>query len=486
MQTEEKPKAELVDIIGGFFYDPLGFIYFAYPWGEKGTLLENEEGPDDWHIELLTEVSRKIKASEINSLPEALQIAIASGHTIGKTALVAWLIHWFMSTRPHPQITVTSNTETQLNTKTWRELAKWHNLAINHDWFTWTATRFYHNSHPETWFAAAIPWNKNKPEAFQGSHEKYILFIFDEASATPDVIWESAEGSINTPGAMWFVFGNPTRNTGRFRECFGKFKHRWLTKQIDSRNSKRADKAKIQEWIDDYGEDSDFVRIRVKGVFPRAGSNQFIDSETVALCHKYKAEGFESFPKIMTVDVARFGDDQTVMRMRQGRKVFPAKKHRNLDTMQTAARVKEMYDIEKPDYLMVDGVGVGGGVVDRLRQLNVNVIDVNAGATPLDGNKYFNKRAEMWGLMRDFLKAGAELPEDAELDEELQAIEYGFTAKLQIQLEKKETMKLRGLASPDNADGLALSFAEGLNLAKGNQSSPPPPPQIPRSARGLR
>jgi hypothetical protein len=449
----------LVDDIGGFFYDPLGFVYFAFPWREVGTILETEAGPDPWQVEILEELGK----GAINP-KEACQIAVASGHGIGKTALVAWIVLWFISTRPHPQIIVTANTKTQLNTKTWRELAKWHKLAINRDWFQWTATRFYHLAAPATWFATAIQWNINRPEAFAGTHEEHVLMLFDEASAIDDVIWETAEGAMTTPGAMWVAFGNPTRNTGRFQECFGRLKHRWKTQQIDSRTSNRVDKAKVQEWIDDFGEDSDFVRVRVRGVFPRAGSAQFIAGDMVENCRHYKAQGFEHMPKLLGVDIARFGDDQTVLTIRQGRRVFPQVKYRGKDTMQTAGLVADMMSQQNPQMVMIDGVGVGGGVIDRLRQLGHvgKIIDVNAGAAPNDDRKYANKRAEMWGKMRDYLKEGAEIPDDPELHSDLTGPEYGFTPKQQIQLEKKEDMKRRGLASPDCADSLALTFAFGF------------------------
>jgi len=478
LPVAEKPET-LVDAIGEFYADPLGYVLFAFNWGEGD--LKNEPGPDPWQEELLLAITDKLtvtlstpgKQLSVNDvIEEAIQLAVRSGHTIGKTTLIAWLILWFMSTRPHPQIVVTSNTETQLNTKTWRELSKWHQRSINKDWFQWTATKFYHVAHPETWFASAIPWSANKPEAFAGTHERYVLMIFDEASAIPDIIWETAEGSMNTPGAMWVVFGNPTQNSGRFFECFGKFKHRWLTREVDSRQSRRADQKKIAEWIADYGEDSDFVRVRVRGLPPRAGNNQFIASDIVETCKRYKAEGYQVQAVILGVDVARYGDDSSVILRRQGRMVWPLKKYRGLDTMQLADKViEEKNDLQKDgidvDYVMVDGVGVGAGVVDRLKQLGQeDIIEVNAGTKARDDKEFANLRAEMWGTMRDALKAGLQLPDDRELHEELCQPEYYFTNKQQLMLEKKEDMKARGLSSPDCADSLALTFSQGITLPR--------------------
>jgi hypothetical protein len=456
---------ELIEDIAKFYDNPLGFVKYAFPWGE-GSLKEEEI--DKWQADTLEAIGKAIRDGA--GLEEAIQIAIASGHGIGKTAFVAWIILWFISTRDFPQIVVTSNTANQLSAKTWRELAKWHRLAINKHWFEWTATKFYHKQYPDTWFASAIPWSINNSEAFAGTHEKHVLMLYDEASGIHDQIWEVSEGAMTTAGAMWLVFGNPTKNTGRFRECFGKLKHRWITRQIDSREARKASLTQIQKWIDDYGEDSDFVRVRVRGVFPRAGSNQFIGSDIIETCRKYKAEGYEGLEKLLAVDVARFGDDQSVTKRRQGRKVWPAKKYRGLDTMSLASKVVEEIDEYQPDAIFIDGVGVGAGVVDRVKQLRPSavVIEVNAGSKPNDTEKYFNKGAEMWGLMRDFLKAGAELPDDNELLEELQAREYGFSPKQQIQLEKKDDMKARGLSSPDVADALSLTFAEKIIKLPGN------------------
>jgi hypothetical protein len=427
--------------------------------------------PDTWQVEAG------------NILSNESRLAVASGHGIGKTRFDASAIHWFLATRPHPQIVVTANTETQLSTKTWRELVKINQQALNKDWFDHIATRFYLKSSPDTWFAAAIAWNEKKPEAFAGTHEKYVLYIFDEASAIPDIIWDTSEGAMTSENAKWVVMGNPTRNTGRFVECFGRFRHRWHCMQVDSRTSKIADQKQIQQWVDDYGEDSDFVRVRVRGIFPRAGSCQFIDRESVDACLEYAAIEYEWAAKIFGIDIARFGEDQNVVAIRQARKVLDLNKWRGIDTMQTSGKIVELYQKYNPDMLFVDGGGVGGGVVDRLRQLlpKDKVQEVNFGSTAHNPNKYMNRRAEIWGLMKDAIIEKLDIPIDQELIADLTAVEYGFDSKQRIQLEKKEDMKKRGQASPDCGDALALTFAEPVIREKPQSTYHP---HIKRSWRG--
>lgn len=452
MNAEQK----LQECISEFVFDPLGFVRFVIPWGEPGPL-EHQTGPDVWQEKILKEIGEQLKADK----DEAVNIATTSGHGIGKSALVAWLILWFISTRPHPQIVVTANTREQLLKKTFRELAVWHKKAIHSHWFKWTATKFYHVDHPETWFAAAVPWSAENPEAFAGTHAEHVLVIFDEASGIDDIIWEVTEGAMTTKGAAWLAFGNPTRNSGRFRECFGRFQHRWTTYRVDSRTAKMAtNKTQIEQWIADYGEDSDFVRIRVKGEFPRAGNTQFIPGDLVERAVRNNPPENPLATKVLSVDVARFGDDQTVFCMRAGSVVLPLRKFRELDTMQVASLVAECINDWEPDCTFVDGGGLGAGVVDRLRQLNYRVIDVQAGSSPDDKEKYANKRAEMWGRMRDWLKGDVKIPDDDGLKSALIGSEYGYTTKMAIQLEKKEDMKKRGLASPDEGDALAMGFAE--------------------------
>ncbi len=266
---------------------------------------------------------------------------------------------------------------------------------------------------------------------------------------------------MTTKGAIWVVFGNPTRNTGRFRECFHKFRHRWWRKQIDSRTAKMADKKKIQQWIDDYGEDSDFVRVRVRGVFPRASSMQFISTELAegAQGKVIPLDQYMHASKILGVDVARFGDDQSVIFRRQGLVATLVDAYREVDTMTLAGRVAQEIEIWKPDAVFIDIGAMGAGVIDRLRQLNYDVVEVAFGSEATKSKEYYNKRSEMWAGLRDWLKAGGCTPVDQELVDDLVGPEYGFDFKDRIQLERKEHMKDRGLASPDKGDALALTFA---------------------------
>lgn len=405
--------------------------------------------PDQWQIDFL------------QSIRDNARTACKSGHGVGKSTGIAWAILWFISTRPNPQIVVTANTKHQLDGKTWRELSKWHMRARNRTWFEKTATKFFLKDARETWFCSAIPWSENKPEAFAGLHEKHVLVLFDEASGIPAVIWETCEGAMTTTGARWAVVGNPTRNDGAFAECFGKMKHRWNPITVDSRTSKFTDKAQIEQWLQDYGEDSDFFRVRVRGELPKQSGDQFISYDDVRLCLEYKSEAYESFPLIFGVDVARFGDDQNVICMRRGRKVLGLIKWRGIDGMQTAARIVEAFEKHKPSMVFVDGGGVGGPIIDRVRMLigDRNVVEVNFGSSASDDQAFANKRAEMWSTMREALRAGLELPNDAELTEELTGPLYKFDARQRLLLERKEDMKSRGLASPDNADALALTYA---------------------------
>lgn len=445
-----------------FRLDPFGYTKYFFQWGRD--TLSDSSGPRIWQAEILNLIGAHLQDSATRFSP--LNIAVASGHGIGKSCLISFITQWAMSTCADCKIVITANTGTQLSTKTGPEVSKWFNLAINKHWFDVKATSVTIKApgHERLWRADYIPWSSNNTEAFAGLHNKgkRIVLIFDEASAIEAPVWEVAEGALTDERTeiIWLAFGNPTQNTGRFRECFGKLKHRWRTFQIDSRTVDGTNKTQIEQWITDYGEDSDFVRVRVRGEFPRAGSSQFIPSDIVAACRKYKAEAYSALPKTLSVDVARFGDDQTVIGTVQGRKATILAKLRGQDTVQVALRTIEFIESEKPDAIVVDGDGIGAGVVDQIkfRGYGSRLFEFHGGEKANDSAAYFNKSAECWGAMRSWLMGGAEIPDDPELDGQLTGREYGFTNKNQIQLERKQDMKERGLESPDIADMLSMTF----------------------------
>lgn len=485
MTPQEYEKA-LAEDIAGFYADPLGFVMYVYPWGQAGTPLENFDGPDDWQRDFLNKLGQQIKERNFDGVHavDPILFAVSSGHGIGKSCVTAWLIHFIMSTRPMARGVVTANSVPQLEDKTWPEMAKWKKMAINSHWFDKTGSRgnlkLWQPAHPENWKTTGLANRKENSEAFAGLHNasSTAFYIFDEASAIDDAIWEVSEGGLTDGEPMWFCFGNPTRNTGRFRECFGRFKHRWTTFQIDSRQAKMTNKEKIQQWIDDYGINSDFIKIRVLGEFPGASERQFIRSDLVQTARERDLlpDAYRWQPIVISVDVARFGSDQTVICIRQGLKLHELRKFRGLDTQQVASRTMEAcreYQEGLTPVIMVDDVGVGGGVTDCLRSLGYIVNAVNAGTVPTDREMYFNKRAEMWGRMRQWLRDGGDIPDDNELAEQLISPEYDFTPKQQIRLERKADMKARGLASPDCGDALAISFAEYVSPDFGEDSYEP-------------
>lgn len=455
---------ELVNDLYDLRFDPLAAVRYGFEWGDGE--LKDSTGPRVWQGEQLSSLRDHLSNPATRFVPYLE--SVASGHGIGKSADVAFIIWWAMSCWADARIVTTANTGDQLSTKTGPEVRKWFRRAINSHWFDCKSEfiKIKDPKHKDTWRADFVTWSIERTEAFAGLHNegKIIVLIFDEASAIPDKIWEVAEGAMTDENTViiWLAFGNPTKNTGRFRECFGKFAHRWKHRQIDSRTVEGTNKDQLEAWIADYGEDSDFCRVRIRGEFPRAGSSQFISSDVVARARKASVTVPNVLPKIGACDVARFGDDQSVIGDRQGRRGRIWKRFRGLDVVQLAERCIEYVDAERPDAFVVDGDGIGAGVYDYLKHRGYDrktlLVEFHGGATPKDPAKYYNKRAEVWGEMRDWLEEAA-IPDDPELDTELTGVEYGYSPKGAIQLEKKDDMKKRGLSSPDNADTMAMTFA---------------------------
>ena len=311
LAAEIDPMDMLAEDLASFYDDPLGFVLWAFEWG-KGEL-SFSQGPREWQREFLEELGKQVRERGFDGINpvQPIQFSTASGHGIGKSALTAWVILWIMSTRPNAKGMVTANTADQLRTKTWAELAKWHKRSLVAHMFECFNSKgnlsLVSVENPESWRCDALTCREENSEGFAGLHavDSTPFYIFDEASAVPDVIYEVASGGLTDGEPMMFLFGNPTRNTGRFRETHGKLKHRWITRKIDSRKVEGTNKELFQQWVDDFGEDSDFVKVRVRGEFPSQSSLQFIPSDYVERARQAEAVSSLHEPLILGVDVAR-------------------------------------------------------------------------------------------------------------------------------------------------------------------------------------
>ncbi len=474
-------RGQLVDEIAQFYADPLGFVLYAYPWGEVGTPLADESGPDTWQREFLQDLGREVEDRGFDAVNAVrpIRMAAASGHGIGKSTLVAWLVDWVLSTRSGAVGTITANTFPQLKSKTWPQIQKWSRMLINADWFSVGAEKIAHRSAPETWFASLQTCREENSEAFAGQHAKTStsFYIFDEASAIPEVIWEVAEGGLTDGEPMVFSFGNPTRNTGKFhRIVFGSERLRWNHRSIDSRTSKIANQAQIAEWIADYGIDSDFVRVRVLGQPPAASELQYVDTTRVHEAQKRQVEVLPEEPLVAGLDVSGGGSAWTVMRFRRGRdarSIPPLKisgeqtRNRDATTARIADALNRDYGGHRVAALFVDSA-FGAPFCERLKLLGHRVVhEVSFGGPSPDPQHQANYRAFMWTELRDWLDRGA-IDTDLGLECGLCAPGYHLNRSNKLVIESKDDIRKRGEALPDDgaaldhADSLALTFAQAV------------------------
>ncbi|WP_347989745.1 hypothetical protein [Methylomonas sp. AM2-LC] len=471
---------ELAEWMAKFYADPLGFVLYAFPWDTDPALqivpltapyqrrFNCRFGPDVWACEFLDELGAQVKQRNFDGVHavDAIRMTVASGHGVGKSAMTAWIVNWIMSTRPFAKGIVTANTAEQLSSKTWAEISKWAKKSVTREWWKIStgkgAMKMCHVDHPESWQVSAQTCREENAEAFAGLHaaDSTPFYLFDEASAIPDAIAEVAEGGLTDGEPMFFKFGNPTRNSGDFHRCFHGQRHRWICRQIDSRNVAITNKRQLQQWLDDYGVDSDFVKIRVRGLFPSLSAKQFIATADVdaALGRELRQEQFNFAPKILTCDPAWEGDDELVIGLRQGLlfkilRVIP----KNDNDIHIANILARDEDEQQADAVFVDA-GYGTGIVSAGTTLGRDWTLVWFASAAADAG-CLNKRAEMWKLMRDWLKSGGCLPDDKVLYADLIGPETVPRLDGKIQLESKQDMKRRKLASPNRADALALSFA---------------------------
>ena len=486
--------SKLIQVYSKYIHNPLDFVLFQYPWGKKGTKIYDSDGPDFWQEAVLLKYEEELLARLDGTKGGAIRIAVRSGHGIGKGALSSWLIDHIMTTRTEPQVVVTANTKPQLEAKTWRELAKWTAMAQNRDWFKHTATAHYYaldRDKETTWRANAIPWNKDRSEAFAGTHDKAVFVLMDEASAIDNIIHQVTEGAMTTEECVWIMLGNPTLNTGAFFEAFEsdyaevyefqgpadpdgmligepscvKVKEgdgRWICFEVDSRFAKMSNKEEVRGQIQKYGIESDFCRVRVRGKPPRGSTliliSPYLYEESAQ--RSVNERDFYSEPKIMGIDPSEGGTDVACICRRQGLATFPFKTFSTRPERLAEIIIREIEDW-KPDAVFIDETGAGNTVMYILRQRGYTQIlyGVRGGNRSYEPQNYYNLRTEMYCLTKDWMEKGGGLPKDSELKAELCAHECALNLKDQYQLQDKREVHKNLGRSPNKADALALTFA---------------------------
>jgi hypothetical protein len=438
---------DLEQLVLGWRLNPVDFV-------EKGLGVDKVE---DWQKEVLMDFASK----------EHPRISIKSGHGVGKSSLLSWVILWFTATHSPALVACTAPTAHQLKDILWTEMGSWARRFKERtglDWFDIKADEMVCKLHPKS-RAIARTARRENPEAFQGFHEENMLFIGDEASGIEELIFEVGKGALSTEGAMQLLAGNPTKTSGYFFNTFNVNRSRWKNYTVSCYDSSRVSRGFIEECKLEYGDDSNFFKVRVLGEFPTTGSLQFIPTDAVEKCFEYQDASYIHFPIQFGLDIARHGDDSSALCIRQGRKVHAIIKYKIDDLTELAGKVAEKAKEWKPEQIAVDVVGIGWGVYDLLAKWKYdNVLQaVQAGNKAQEETKYVNVRAEMWDRMKKAIKEGIELVRDEQLKVDLTGIEYDYDTKLRLQLEKKSDMKARGLASPDNAEALALTYAFQLD-----------------------
>lgn len=441
-------------------HDPYLFVMIAFPWGEKGGPLENEQGPFEWQKEAMEYIKRNCDNRET-----AVRLAIASGNGIGKSAFTAWMILWAFCTYPDTRGVVTANTEGQLRTKTWAELNKWYGMFLLKDFFQLDGMCL-HSIDPgkeKVWRVDAIPWSANNPEAMAGLHNRGSreFIIFDEASSIDSIIWETMEGAMSDADTekYWFCFGNPTRRDGAFFDCFHKKREFWKHKQVNSETVPSVTKAQIDQWREQYGADSDWYKIHVLGKFPSSNENQFISTQLIdlAMSRQYKPNAFKYAPRIIGVDMSWTGEDKVRIRYRQGytTKLLASIAY-NDDDSKVAQQIAMFEDEYKADAVFIDqGYGTGVYSIGKMWGREWQLVAFSAAS---GRPECLNKRAEMWQCCKEWLKDGGAI-EEQELADDLCAPEVVPNDKGLIQIEKKEVIKKRIGHSTDDADSLVITFA---------------------------
>lgn len=468
---EQHPDLVLADLAVEFKYDPLGYVLVAFPWGEKGTQLENYEGPCPCQKRLLTILRDEMQERAFDGFTpvKPIRIACCSGHGIGKSAFFGMFADWVRVCWPYSHGSALANTFTQLSTKTWANIQKWHKLSVFSHWFESTSERIYKVESRDDWYLAAQSSAEENSEAIAGQHAANSIsyFINDECSGIADGIFVVQQGGLTDGCPIQLCFGNPTQPTGKFARIMNGTERGWITVRIDSRECPFTNKDEIAEWIEEYGIDSDFVRVRVLGLPPRSATAQFIGDDLIAEAQKRPLVGcFPDEPLIAGVDFAWGGDDFNTIRFRRGldaRSIAPIRIPGEF-TRKPEVMVTKLAEVLARDFggglkvamMFMDGAGIAGPVAIRLRQLGfMNLVEVNFNAQSVNP-KYKNVRSQIYGDQKDWMIGGGCIDKSVELSDDLRAQEV--LKHVPLVLKPKDAIIKDIGHSTDDGDSQGLTF----------------------------
>lgn len=418
--------------------------------------------PFDYQCEFLEALSKGTR-----------KMSVKSGHGTGKSTTASWAMLWFLLLRFPNKVVVTAPTSSQLFDAMFAELKRWINelppelqqlLNVKSD-------RVELVSAPSEAFISCRTARAETPEALAGVHSDHVLLIVDEASGVPEQVFEAAAGSMSGHSATTLMLSNPTRSSGTFFESHNRMADSWWTRTWSCIDSPLVSDEFVDEMRMRYGEDSNAFRVRVLGQWPLADDNTIIPFHLVETAQHRDVEVFEDSKIVWGLDVARFGNDATALCKRQGSVITEVRSWRGLDLMQTCGRVVAEYNALPPSKrcseLLVDSIGLGSGVVDRLRELDLPVRGINVAESPSMGDTYMNLRSELWFKAKAFLEErSCKIPKDDQLLSELTSIRYSFTSSGKMKAESKDEMRRRGLGSPDLADAFCLTMASDAATAQ--------------------
>ena len=442
-------------------------------------LLQLREDPALFVKAVLQATPQPWQEEALRAIRDNDRVAIRSGHGVGKTAFLSWVVLWWMLTHYPVKVACTANTASQLSDVLWPEINKWGRKLPEffQSQLEFKSDKIELKGGSDS-FAVARTSRKEQPEALQGFHSPHMLFVVDEASGVPDIIFEVGQGAMSTAGAITVMVGNPTRSSGFFFDAFSKNSERWWTKRVGCADASTVSSDFLEDMARQYGEESNIYRVRVLGEFPEADDDVVIPLYLLESATTRDVDAVENVMPVWGLDVARFGDDRTALCKRQGNVLSePIKSWRNKDLMEICGIILTEYEStpyqERPSEILVDSIGLGAGVVDRLNEMDfgAEIRGVNVAESPALGQRYGRLRDELWFKAREWLEArDCHMPQDDDLISELSSVRFKYLSSGKLKVESKDEMKRRGQKSPDLADSFVLTFGGMASRASSGSS----------------